>query len=631
MRQSTSSSDLKKTLRKASSFDAGAAMLRGHIKTLPNQPGVYRMIGADGTPLYVGKAKNLKKRVSSYTQLARLPHRLQRMVALAENLEITVTRTEADALLLEANFIQRFLPPFNILLRDDKSYPYILITRDHDFPQLLKHRGAKNRKGWYFGPFASGGAVTETLTLLQRGFMLRNCSDSFFANRSRPCLQYHIKRCTAPCVGFAGKEDYAQQATDAVDFLKGRNQDIQKKLAAEMQAASDVQDFENAAKIRDRIKVLTSMQARQSINVAHVDDADVVALHQGGGKTAIQVFFFRQGRNYGARLFYPSHDKEQKTSEILAAFVAQFYADKPAPPLLLLEEEPEEQALLAEALSGQAGHKVRIMVPRLGDKKLLVDMAKKNAQESLARTLSESNEQTRLLNRVAEIFGLPEAPKRIEVYDKSHISGSFAVGAMIAAGGEGFLRKTYRKFNIKEARSDDDFAMMNEVLTRRFRRLLEEDPEHTSGMWPDLLLIDGGAGQLGKVIAAMNELGVTDLPIVGIAKGPDRNAGRERFFMADKEPFSLPHDDPALYYLQRLRDEAHRFAIGTHRAKRAKAIGLSRLDEVPGIGASRKKALLHHFGSAKAVEGAGIEELMHAPGISRNIAQKIHDYFHERR
>ncbi|MDR3424901.1 MAG: excinuclease ABC subunit UvrC [Alphaproteobacteria bacterium] len=609
------------------SFDAGAVLLREQIRTLPDQPGVYRMIGKKGTPLYVGKAKNLKKRVAAYTQRARLPVRLQRMVAQTQSLEITTTRTEAEALLLEASFIQRFMPPFNVLLRDDKSYPYILITRDRDFPQMFKHRGAKERKGWYFGPFASGGAVTETLTLLQRGFMLRNCSDSFFANRSRPCLQYHIKRCTAPCVGFVSQEDYAQQVADAVDFLKGKNQDIQKKLAAQMQAASDALDFENAAKLRDRIKVLTGIQSRQSIHVAGIDDADVIAMHQSGGKTAVQVFFFRQSRNYGARLFYPSHAREQQPAEILSAFIAQFYADKPAPPLLLVDRTPEDSALLAEALSAQSPHKVRIFTPQTGEKKRLVDMAQRNAQEQLARNLAEQKEQARLLARVAEIFALPSSPKRIEVYDNSHISGSFAVGAMIAAGPEGFLKKTYRKFNIRDARTDDDFGMMREVLTRRFQRLQNEDPERASGLWPDLLLIDGGAGQVNKVVAVMNELGASDIAVVGIAKGPDRNAGRERFFLPNREPISLPHDDSALYYLQRLRDEAHRFAIGTHRTRRAKAIGQSRLDEIPGIGALRKKSLLHHFGSAQAVGEADLDELSRVPGISRGTAKKVYDYF----
>ncbi|MDE1901568.1 MAG: excinuclease ABC subunit UvrC [Alphaproteobacteria bacterium] len=651
MAHSTGSAETKKSKRGATSYDRGAAMLRAQIKTLPAQPGVYRMIGHDGTPLYVGKAKDLSKRVASYTQRARLPVRLQRMVALAQNLEITVTRTETEALLLEANYIQKFLPPFNILLRDDKSYPYILITRppaprlrgasDHtlkstkpdfeDFPQIAKHRGAKNRKGWYFGPFASGAAVTETLTLLQRGFMLRNCSDSYFANRSRPCLQYHIKRCTAPCVGKVGKEEYAKQTADAVDFLKGRNQDVQHKLATQMQAASDALDFETAARLRDRIKILTSIQAKQSIHVEGLRDADVIALHQNSGKTAVQVFFFREGRNYGARVFYPAHDKTDSAADIMAAFIAQFYAGKPAPSLLLLDRAPSDAELLAAALSEQAQHKVHITVPQAGDKKRLIDMAQHNAQESLARTMAERDEQVRLMNRVAEIFGMAAPPKRIEVYDNSHIQGSFAVGAMIAAGPEGFLKKTYRKFNIRHAQSNDDFGMMREVLTRRFQRLMTEDPERGTGLWPDLLLIDGGAGQLGKVAAVMDEMGVGDIAVVGIAKGPDRNAGRERFFVPGREPFTLPHDDPALYYLQRLRDEAHRFAIGTHRARRAKAIGQSRLDEVPGIGASRKRALLHHFGSAKAVEAADIEALTRAPGISRAVAQKIHDYFREGR
>ncbi len=602
-------------------------MLCAQIKTLPNQPGVYRMIGAKGAPLYVGKAKNLKKRVAAYTQRARLPIRLQRMVSLAQSLEVTVTRTEAEALLLEASYIQRFLPPFNILLRDDKSYPYILITRDTDFPQILKHRGAKARKGWYFGPFASGAAVTETLTLLQRGFMIRNCSDGFFANRSRPCLQYHIKRCTAPCVGLVTKEDYAEQVQDAVDFLKGKNRNIQKKLAEQMETASDSLDYERAAKIRDRIKVLTSIQSRQSIHIANIGDADVIALHQAGGKTAIQVFFFRQGRNYGARLFYPKHHKDQTPAEILSAFIAQFYADKPVPPLLLVDALPEGSALLAEALSGQAQHKIHIVAPQTGDKKRLVESARKNAEESLARALAEGAEQTRLLKRVGEIFGLLEPPKRIEVYDNSHISGSYAVGAMIAAGEEGFLKKTYRKFNIREAETADDFAMMREVLTRRFHRLMTEDPEKTSGLWPDLLLIDGGAGQVNKVAAVLSSFGIEGIAVVGIAKGPDRNAGRERFFLPHLAPVSLAPEDPALYYLQRLRDEAHRFAIGAHRARRAKAIGLSSLDDIPGIGAKRKKALLNHLGSAKAVEEADVEDLMRADGISRTTAQKIWEYF----
>lgn len=621
-----------KFLRKGhTGFDTGAKVLHQHLKTMPEEPGVYRMISGNGSVLYVGKAKNLKKRVTSYTQRARLPNRLQRMVAQVRNLEIVITRTEAEALLLEANFIQKLSPPFNVLLRDDKSYPYILITRDHDFPQLAKHRGSQNRKGWYFGPFASGAAVTETLTLLQRAFQLRNCSDSIFSARSRPCLQYHIKRCTAPCVGKVSVEDYAKQVNEAREFLKGKNLDVQQKLANDMQAFSDAQDYENAAKIRDRIKVLTAIQARQDINLAGLGDADVIALHQQAGKTGIQVFFFRSDRNYGARMFYPSHDQQIPIGEILSSFLAQFYADKPAPPLLLLNHPTEDSSLLEQVLSESSNHKVTITVPKAGARKRLTDHAAQNAEEALARHLSGKMEQEKLLVRVAEIFGMAEAPKRIEVYDNSHISGAHAIGAMIAAGAEGFLKKTYRKFNIRKTESaGDDYAMMDEVLTRRFSRLMEEDPERSSGLWPDLVLIDGGEGQLGKVQKVLENLGITDVTLVGIAKGPDRNAGRERFFMEGREPFSLPQDDPALYYLQRLRDEAHRFAIGTHRAKRTKAIGQSGLEEIQGIGSTRKRALLHHFGSAKAVAAAGLEELARTPGISPSIAKKIHDYFREK-
>jgi len=622
------SSSAKKLHKGRTGFDTGAAMLRARLKNMPSVPGVYRMLAEDEAVLYVGKARNLKKRVSSYTQRARLPHRLQRMVAQARNLEIVVTHTEAEALLLEANLIQRFKPPFNVLLRDDKSYPYIFLTRDHDFPQLLKHRGAKNRKGWYFGPFASAGAVNETLTMLQRGFKIRNCSDSFFAARTRPCLQYHIKRCTAPCVGKVTVEDYAKQIDEARAFLKGKNQDIQQKLATDMQAASDQLDFEAAAELRDRIKVLTSIQSRQDINVSGIGDADIIALHQKAGKTAIQVFFFRADRNYGSRTFYPSHDHETPPAEIMSAFLVQFYADKSAPPALYLSHMPDDKALLEEALATRSEHKVDLIVPKLGDKKRIITHAMHNAEEALGRKLSESSEQANLLQRVAEIFGLPEPPQRIEVYDNSHISGAHAVGGMIAAGPEGFLKKTYRKFNIRsQTAAGDDYGMVEEVLTRRFRRLIEEDPEHASGLWPDLVLIDGGQGQLGKALDVIEELGVTGVVFAGIAKGPDRNAGRERFFLPGREAFSLASDDPALYYLQRLRDEAHRFAIGTHRAKRAKAIGQSGLEEVPGIGSKRKKALLHYFGSAKAAASAGIDDLVRVPGISRQAAQKIHDYF----
>lgn len=612
------------------SFETGAGVIRTHLQTMPKQPGVYRMLNDKGEVLYVGKAKNLKNRVTAYTQRARLPNRIQRMVANTRNMEIVVTNTEAEALLLEVNLIRQYTPPYNIVFRDDRSYPYILITRDHDFPQLTKHRGGRERKGWYFGPFASAGAVAETLTLLQRGFMIRNCSDGFFAARTRPCLQYHIRRCTAPCVGKVSTEDYARQVDDAMAFLRGKNQDIQSTLAAEMQQASDNLEFERAARLRDRIKTLTSIQARQDINVAGIGDADIIALHQEGGHAAIQIFFFRSDRNYGTRTLFPRHDPEAEAGEILATFIAQFYAGKVAPPALFLNQLPDDLELLTESLSQQSDCRVVLAVPKIGDKKRIVDHALQNAAAALQRKLAETTEQAKLLRQVAELFGLPEPPKRIEVYDNSHISGQHAVGGMIAAGPEGFLRKTYRKFNIKsDAAAGDDYAMMTEVLTRRFKRLIEEDPERQSGLWPDLLLIDGGQGQFNKVQSVMQELGIQDLAIVSIAKGPDRNAGCERFFMADREPFDLPIDDPVLFYLQRLRDEAHRFAIGTHRARRTRAISQSGLEDIPGIGATRKKALLHHFGSAKAVAGAGLDDLARVPGISASIARKIYDFYHE--
>jgi len=615
-------------LKKGSTgFDRGVAVLRAQLKTMPIQAGVYRMLAEEGTVLYVGKAKNLKNRVTSYTQRARLPNRLQRMVAQTRSMEIVVTNTEAEALLLEANLIQRFMPPFNVLLRDDKSFPYILITGDHDFPQLAKHRGAKSRKGQYFGPFASGAAVTETLNLLSKAFALRTCTDSFFAARKRPCLQYHIKRCTAPCVAKVGLKAYARQVEEAVAFLRGQSQTVQQRMAADMQKASEAQDYEYAAALHDRIRILTSMQARQDINLAGLGDADVMALQQRAGQTAIQVFFYRADRNYGSRLYFPVHDRQIETGEILSAFIAQFYADKEPPPLLLLSEEPENAALLAEALSAKAGRKVSLKVPKQDSKKRLVNHALSNAAEGLGRKMAEAAEQKKLLASVAELFGLPKPPERIEVYDNSHISGAFAVGAMIAAGPEGFLKKTYRKFNIKKAKGGDDFGMMEEVLTRRFKRLLSEDAERSSGLWPDLLLIDGGAGQVGKVRLVLEELGVEGVALVGIAKGPDRNAGRERFFIEGREPFTLPPQDPVLYYLQRLRDEAHRFAIGTHRARRTKAIGESGLENIAGIGAVRKRTLLHVFGSAKAVAGAGIEDLRRVEGISAAMAKKIYDYF----
>ena len=611
------------------SFEKGAEILRHQIKTLPSSAGVYRMLAASGAVLYVGKAKNLKKRVSSYTQASRLPVRLQRMVAQTRDLEIVLTHTESEALLLEANLIQKLKPPFNVLLRDDKSFPFILITRDHAFPQLAKHRGAKKRKGDYFGPFASGGAVTETLTHLQRAFKLRTCTDSFFARRARPCLQYHIKRCAAPCVNKIGIKDYGQHVTQACAFLRGEGQALQSTLAKDMQSASDKLEFERAAALRDRIRVLTSIQARQDINIAGLGDADIIAIHKQGGISAVQVFFFRADRHYGARVYFPLHGKEMETSEILSAFLGQFYASKEPPNQILFNEKPTESTLLKKALEEKAKHKVHFNVPKMGDKKRLVGRAQDNAAQALARKMADTKEQKKILAQLAAHFDLPKPPARIEVYDNSHISGAHAVGAMIAAGTEGFLKKTYRKFNIKAAKGNDDFGMMKEVLERRFKRLLTEDTKQHSDSWPDLLLIDGGAGQIGKVQKILDELNVKDVALIGIAKGPNRNAGQERFFMTGKKPLRLSQDDPVLYYLQRLRDEAHRFAITTHRTKRSKAMTHSSLEEISGIGSGRKKALLHAFGSAKAVEGAGIKDLARVPQISSALAKKIYDYYHD--
>jgi len=613
------------------SFVEGAEIIRTQLRTMPTVAGVYRMLDHAGQVLYVGKAKNLKNRVTSYTQAARLPLRLQRMVAQTRTMEIVVTHTESEALLLEANLVRKLQPRYNILLRDDKSFPYILIAKDHDFPALLKHRGARDRKGWYFGPFASGQAVTETLLQLQRGFMLRNCTDAIFKSRTRPCLQYHIKRCTAPCVQKVSIAAYAAQVAEAREFLAGKNSIIQQELAQQMQAASDALDYELAAKLRDRIKVLTSIQSKQDINVAGIGDADIIAAVQEAGQIAIQMFFFRADRNFGTRSYFPQHDAEATIPEVLAAFLAQFYVERPAPPLLLLSDMPEEAALLGQALATRSDHAVDLHVPQRGDKLRLVEHALTNARSALHRRVAESASQRRLLQGVADAFGLPEPPKRIEVYDNSHLRGTHAVGAMIVANAEGFDKKSYRKFTMRGTagyQAGDDFAMMQEMLTRRLQRLQEEDPEHKTAQWPDLLLIDGGQGQVNSVLAVMAELGMTDIAVVGIAKGPDRNAGLEHFFVAGREPFMLPPNDPVLFYLQRLRDEAHRYVIGAHRAKRTKAITATPLDDVPGIGAARKKALLNHFGSARGVAQAGEADLRLVPGISAQIAARIYAYFH---
>ncbi len=587
------------------------------------------MLNARGDALYVGKARSLKARVANYTHFMALPHRLQRMVAETRKLEVVLTHTEVEALLLESNMIKHLEPRYNIVLRDDKSFPYIHLTGDTDFPLLTKHRGGHDGAGDFFGPFASAGSVNRTLIALQRAFLLRSCSDSIFASRTRPCLLYQIKRCSAPCVGRIDQAGYAKLVDDARNFLAGRSADVQQRFATEMQTLAEAQHYEAAAAVRDRIRALTQIQGHQDINIRELGDADVIAAHQAGGQTCIQVFFFRGGQNWGNRPYYPAHARDLELADILAAFLGQFYSDKIPPKLILLSESPADEDLIAAALAERAGRRAELQVPQRGDKRQLVEQALVNAREALGRRLAESSAQQKLLQGVAETFGLEAAPKRIEVYDNSHIQGSNAVGGMIVAGPEGFMKNAYRKFNIREVETaGDDYAMMREVLTRRFSRALKEDPARESGTWPDLLLIDGGAGQLTAANAVLADLGINDLAVVGIAKGPDRDAGRERFFRAGHEPMSLEPRDPVLYFLQRLRDEAHRFAIGSHRARRTKAIGVSPLDEIAGIGARRKKALLHHFGSARSVARAGLPDLERVEGISKNVAKKIYDHFH---
>ncbi|WP_198924836.1 excinuclease ABC subunit UvrC [Nitrospirillum viridazoti] len=615
--------------RTVADLNRGVETIKAYLRTLPVTPGVYRMMNEGGDVLYVGKARNLKRRVANYTMPAKLPVRLQRMVAETVTMEFVTTHTEVEALLLESNLIKRLMPRYNVLLRDDKTFPHIMITRDHDYPALIKHRGARDRAGDYFGPFASAGAVNRTITALQRAFLLRNCTDSVFSTRTRPCLQFQIKRCTAPCVGRVNRAQYGEQVDEAAAFLAGKSRDIQTRMASAMMAASEALDFETAAKMRDRIRALTAIQAHQDINVEGMEDADIIAAYQDGGSTCIQVFFFRGGRNNGNRAYFPSHDKNQGTAEVLSAFIAQFYDNRAAPGLVLISEDAEEQELLAEALTLRAGRKVELAVPKRGDKKRLMDHALTNAREAHGRRLSETGSQAKLLAGVAELFGLEAPPTRIEIYDNSHIQGAHPIGGMVVAGPDGFIKNAYRKFNIRDPKAaGDDFAMMREVLTRRFERALKEDPERTGDTWPDLLLIDGGEGQLGVVVEVLAELGLSDIALVGIAKGPDRDAGRERFFMPGRAPFGMDPRDPVLYFLQRLRDEAHRWAIGSHRQRREKAISASPLDEVAGIGPKRKKALLLHFGSAQAVSRAGLADLRAVDGISDAVAKIIYDHFH---
>jgi excinuclease ABC subunit C len=608
----------------------GVAAIEAALATMPMNPGVYRMLDAKGDALYVGKARSLKKRVTAYTQLGRLDERLRRMVNETVSMEVITTHTEAEALLLEANLIKRLKPRFNIVLRDDKSYPWLMLTEDHPFPQIAKHRGAHLRKGSYWGPFASAWAVNQTVTAMQRVFLLRSCADTVFANRTRPCLLYQIRRCSAPCVGRISEEDYVRLVGQAKAFLAGKSATVQRELAAEMEQAANSLEFEHAAAVRDRICALTFVQGNDVVNPASLQDADVIAAWQIGGQTCVQVFFVRGGRNNGNRAFFPSHTKAEETPEVLAAFIAQFYDDKPPPPCVLLNHTLAEQDLVAEALSLKAARKVEILVPQRGEKRAVVQHAEINAREALERKLAESAGQAKLLEGVAQVFSLPAAPERIEVYDNSHIMGTNPYGVMIVAGAEGFRKAAYRKFGIRgPVTPGDDFGMMREVLQRRFTRALKEQEEGAPPSdWPDVVLIDGGAGQLSAAREVLADLGVQDVKLVAIAKGPDRDAGREWFYTDGVEPFQLPLRDPVLYFLQRLRDEAHRFAITTHRAGRSKNIRQSELDEIAGIGAARKRALLNHFGSARGVKMAGLADLEAAPGISRETARRVYAHFH---
>jgi excinuclease ABC subunit C len=647
------------TVGEAGSLAAGAEVIKSYQQTLPNHPGVYRMLNQAGEVLYVGKAKSLKKRVASYVREGGHSNRISRMIALTASMEFITTQTETEALLLEANLIKQLKPHFNVLLRDDKSFAYILLARDHEAPQLVKHRGARQRKGSYFGPFASTWAVNRTMTALQRAFLIRTCSDSYYENRTRPCLLYQIKRCAGPCTGEIDLQDYAALVSEAEDFMRGRSNKIRQHLSQDMQKASDALEFETAARLRDRLSALAAVQSSQDINPHSVEEADVIALHAEAGLFSVQVFFYRHFQNWGNRAYFPRADKSLAPEDVLQAFVAQFYDDKPPPKLILLSHQINDQALLAEALSGKVGHKVEISVPQRGEKRDVLDHAQDNARMALGRRLADTSSQQKLLKALAEALGLPSVPRRIEVFDNSHISGNQAVGGMIVAGVEGFSKAHYRVFNIKstELTPGDDYAMMREVLTRRLTRLLkeatppvppkladggelaetmsgDESEAETGGagvmpLWPDLILIDGGQGQLDVATSVAAELGVTDIAFVGVAKGVDRDAGRETFIIPGRAPFRLPPRDPALYFIQRLRDEAHRFAIGSHRARRSKALTRSSLDEISGVGPARKRALLHHFGSAKAVERASYEDLLRAPGINQNTAKLIYAYFHE--
>jgi excinuclease ABC subunit C len=648
---------------------AGRATIARYAKHAPKSPGVYRMIDANGDVLYVGKAKNIRKRIVAYARPVAYDSRIERMVAATTALEFVSTQTETEALLLEANLIKRLRPRFNVLLRDDKSFPYILITNDHWAPQILKHRGAHTRQGSYYGPFASVWAVNRTITALQRAFLLRSCSDSFFESRTRPCLLHQIKRCSGPCTREIDFTEYRELVREANAFLSGKSRAVKEEMAAEMERASNALDFERAAIYRDRLAALSAIQAHQGINPRGVEEADVFAVHQEGGFFCVQVFFFRTGQNWGNRAYFPKADRSLGPGEVLGAFLAQFYDDKPVPRLVLISHAIEEQELLARALTAKSDHKVEILLPRRGEKKDLVDHALANAREALGRKLADTSSQRKLLAALAECLNLSRVPRRIEVYDNSHIQGSNAVGAMIVAGPEGFQKNQYRKFNIRSAdlTPGDDFAMMREVLTRRFKRLIAEAPRpalevprslaeivamapenggtpldiertpdagdsdsEVASPWPDLVIIDGGRGQLTAAHETLSELGIVDVPLVAIAKGPDRDAGRETFFVPGRDPFKLKPRDPLLYFVERLRDEAHRFAVGSHRARRRRDIREAGLQEIPGVGPARKRALLQHFGTLKAIERASVSDLALVAGLSAETARKIYDFFHER-
>ncbi len=610
----------------------GAALIADHVRRLPAKSGVYRMMDAHGAVLYVGKAKSLKNRVSNYTRIERQPNRIARMIVATASMEFIITDTETEALLLEANLIKRLKPRYNILLRDDKSFPYIVLRKDHEASQVLKHRGARSLKGDYFGPFASASAVNRTLDTLQKAFLLRTCSDPVYEGRTRPCMLHQIKRCSAPCTGEITPEDYGELVAQARAFLSGKSNELGEALNAQMQEAAQVQDFERAAEIRDRIRALAAVTAGQGVNPGSTDDADVVALHMDGGASCARVFFYRAGQNWGERAFFPRHDKTVSAGEVLGAFLAQFYENKRPPKTLIISHDLPEQALLTEALSVRAGRHVDIIRPQRGEKRELLRQALNNARDALGRRLAETSSRNAQLAGVAKVFDLPRLPQRIEVYDNSHISGTYAVGAMIVAGPQGYEKNQYRTFNIRadDLTPGDDFGMMREVLTRRFSRLVREKAKGTAQV-PDLVLVDGGAGQLKEAINVMAELGISqdEVKVAGIAKGVERDAGREQFFLPGQKPFRLEHRDPVLYYLQRLRDEAHRYAIGAHRRRRAKGAKANPLDGVPGVGPLRKKALLARFGSAKAVANANLADLQNAQGVSKQMAKTIFDYFHD--